>query len=179
MQGEGPPRLSFMLRVPVPFSGWFARQRGRRIHHVGRCPIPKKGTSHVLLGTLCWASGLFIRAMPPVMAFAGGSLGFLTPFPIQDWMKVLVPILGCMNEARRAGNREGTAPQILHEKLLQGTQKEIPKRTDVVLKVPCQAGVYLVDMVLCNPMLGVHTSLDFKTVQVNRCLDRGDLSSSA
>jgi len=49
-------------------------------------------------GTLCWASGLFIRAMPPVMAFAGGSLGFLTPFPIQDWMKVLVPILGCMNE---------------------------------------------------------------------------------
>lgn len=133
MQREGPPRLSFLLRVPVPFSGWFARQRGRRIHHVGRCPIPKKGTSHVLLGTLCWASGLFIRAMPPVMAFAGGSLGFLTPFPIQDWMKVLVPILGCMNEARRAGNQEGTAPQILHENY---SQKEIPKRTDVVLKVP-------------------------------------------
>ena len=31
--------------------------------------------------------------MPPVIAFAGGSLGFLTPFAISDWLKVLMPLL--------------------------------------------------------------------------------------
>eukprot|EP00929_Paragymnodinium_shiwhaense_P020101 TRINITY_DN13506_c0_g1_i1.p1 TRINITY_DN13506_c0_g1~~TRINITY_DN13506_c0_g1_i1.p1 ORF type:complete len:688 (-),score=121.77 TRINITY_DN13506_c0_g1_i1:80-2035(-) len=45
-------------------------------------------------GTLCWAAGLFKSAMPPVLAFAGGSLGFLTPFPMSDWMKAMVPIVG-------------------------------------------------------------------------------------
>jgi len=45
-------------------------------------------------GTLCWASGLFSGAMPPVIAFAGGSLGFLTPFPISEWLPVLMPVLG-------------------------------------------------------------------------------------
>lgn len=45
-------------------------------------------------GTLCWAAGLFSGAMPPVVAFAGGSLGFLTPFPLRDWMPVLAPLLG-------------------------------------------------------------------------------------
>jgi len=45
-------------------------------------------------GTLCWAAGLFAGAMPPVIAFAAGSLGFLTPFPITDWMATLMPILG-------------------------------------------------------------------------------------
>ena len=50
-------------------------------------------------GTLCWASGLFSGAMPPVIAFAGGSLGFLTPFPITDWLKVLMPVLGSKCEA--------------------------------------------------------------------------------
>ena len=33
-------------------------------------------------------------------AFAGGSLGFLTPFPISDWLKVLKPVLGSKCEAR-------------------------------------------------------------------------------
>eukprot|EP00930_Biecheleria_cincta_P032488 TRINITY_DN22547_c0_g1_i1.p1 TRINITY_DN22547_c0_g1~~TRINITY_DN22547_c0_g1_i1.p1 ORF type:complete len:602 (-),score=77.37 TRINITY_DN22547_c0_g1_i1:282-2030(-) len=45
-------------------------------------------------GTLCWAAGLFAGAMPPVVAFAAGSLGFLTPLPIADWMATLMPILG-------------------------------------------------------------------------------------
>mmetsp|Transcript_60775 Transcript_60775/g.142184 ORF Transcript_60775/g.142184 Transcript_60775/m.142184 type:complete len:555 (+) Transcript_60775:60-1724(+) len=45
-------------------------------------------------GTLCWTSGLFSGAMPPVIAFAAGSLGFLTPFPLADWMSVLMPVLG-------------------------------------------------------------------------------------
>jgi len=49
-------------------------------------------------GTLCWAAGLFSSAMPPVIAFAGGSLGFLTPFPIADWMATLMPILGSTSE---------------------------------------------------------------------------------
>lgn len=33
-------------------------------------------------------------------AFAGGSLGFLTPFPISDWLKLLMPVLGSKCEAR-------------------------------------------------------------------------------
>ncbi|CAE8609908.1 unnamed protein product, partial [Polarella glacialis] len=45
-------------------------------------------------GTLCWAAGLFSGAMPPVIAFAGGSLGFLTPFPMIDWMDTLLPFIG-------------------------------------------------------------------------------------
>jgi len=45
-------------------------------------------------GTLCWAAGQFRGAMPPVIAFAGGSLGFLTPFPMTEWMTALVPLLG-------------------------------------------------------------------------------------
>mmetsp|Transcript_100111 Transcript_100111/g.254597 ORF Transcript_100111/g.254597 Transcript_100111/m.254597 type:complete len:623 (+) Transcript_100111:50-1918(+) len=45
-------------------------------------------------GSLCWAAGLFSGAMPPVIAFAGGSLGFLTPFAMDDWVSVLVPMLG-------------------------------------------------------------------------------------
>ncbi|CAE8609907.1 unnamed protein product [Polarella glacialis] len=45
-------------------------------------------------GTLCWAAGLFSGAMPPVIAFAGGSLGFLTPFPMTDWMDTLMPFIG-------------------------------------------------------------------------------------
>mmetsp|Transcript_90836 Transcript_90836/g.189905 ORF Transcript_90836/g.189905 Transcript_90836/m.189905 type:complete len:656 (+) Transcript_90836:321-2288(+) len=48
-------------------------------------------------GSLCWAAGLFSGAMPPVIAFAGGSLGFLTPFAMDDWMDILVPILGSNN----------------------------------------------------------------------------------
>ena len=51
-------------------------------------------------GTLCWTSGLFSGAMPPIIAFAAGSLGFLTPFPLSDWMSVLMPILGTKSEAR-------------------------------------------------------------------------------
>jgi len=34
-------------------------------------------------GTLLWASGLFPAAMPPVISFSMGSLGFLTPFPFE------------------------------------------------------------------------------------------------
>eukprot|EP00927_Polykrikos_kofoidii_P072652 TRINITY_DN68751_c0_g1_i1.p1 TRINITY_DN68751_c0_g1~~TRINITY_DN68751_c0_g1_i1.p1 ORF type:complete len:661 (-),score=92.73 TRINITY_DN68751_c0_g1_i1:147-2129(-) len=45
-------------------------------------------------GTLCWAASLFSGAMPPVIAFAGGSLGFLTPFSMNDWMSALVPLVG-------------------------------------------------------------------------------------
>eukprot|EP00927_Polykrikos_kofoidii_P018127 TRINITY_DN18349_c0_g1_i1.p1 TRINITY_DN18349_c0_g1~~TRINITY_DN18349_c0_g1_i1.p1 ORF type:complete len:670 (-),score=95.99 TRINITY_DN18349_c0_g1_i1:146-2155(-) len=45
-------------------------------------------------GTLCWAASLFSGALPPVIAFAGGSLGFLTPFVMKDWMSALVPLVG-------------------------------------------------------------------------------------
>lgn len=52
-------------------------------------------------GTLCWAAGLFSGAMPPVVAFAGGSLGFLTPFPMNEWMATLIPLLGANSEELR------------------------------------------------------------------------------
>merc|ERR1719502_1354668 len=35
-------------------------------------------------GTLLWASGLFPEAMPPVISFSMGSLGFLTPFNVDE-----------------------------------------------------------------------------------------------
>lgn len=35
-------------------------------------------------GTLLWASGLFGGAMPPVVSFSMGSLGFLTPFAFDE-----------------------------------------------------------------------------------------------
>jgi len=44
-------------------------------------------------GTLTWAVSLFKRAMPPVLAFAAGSLGFLTPFPLEQWVRTLTNLL--------------------------------------------------------------------------------------
>jgi NAD+ kinase len=35
-------------------------------------------------GTILWAANLFPSAVPPILAFAMGSLGFLTPFPIDE-----------------------------------------------------------------------------------------------
>lgn len=44
-------------------------------------------------GTILWASGLFSQAMPPVVSFKMGSLGFLTPFPIAEHQQVLRDIM--------------------------------------------------------------------------------------
>ena len=48
-------------------------------------------------GTLLWASGLFARAMPPVVSFAMGSLGFLTPFDFSEHKARLAQLItaGC------------------------------------------------------------------------------------
>jgi len=40
-------------------------------------------------GTLTWATSRFPGAMPPVLSFAAGSLGFLTPFPLDGWVRTL------------------------------------------------------------------------------------------
>merc|ERR1719375_349408 len=48
-------------------------------------------------GTLCWAVSLFRGAMPPVCSFAAGSLGFLTPFPLRDWIMTLTQIFDIMH----------------------------------------------------------------------------------
>jgi len=40
-------------------------------------------------GTLTWAASRFHSAMPPVLSFAAGSLGFLTPFPLESWVRTL------------------------------------------------------------------------------------------
>jgi len=44
-------------------------------------------------GTLTWAVSLFRGAMPPVLSFAAGSLGFLTPFPLDGWVRTLTGLL--------------------------------------------------------------------------------------
>mmetsp|Transcript_26833 Transcript_26833/g.83290 ORF Transcript_26833/g.83290 Transcript_26833/m.83290 type:complete len:570 (-) Transcript_26833:8-1717(-) len=44
-------------------------------------------------GTLTWAVSLFHGAMPPVLSFAAGSLGFLTPFPLDGWVRTLTNLL--------------------------------------------------------------------------------------
>lgn len=40
-------------------------------------------------GTLTWAVSRFHGPMPPVLSFAAGSLGFLTPFPLDGWVRTL------------------------------------------------------------------------------------------
>jgi len=45
-------------------------------------------------GTLTWAVSLFKRASPPILSFAAGSLGFLTPFRLDDWFTTLVELFG-------------------------------------------------------------------------------------
>lgn len=45
-------------------------------------------------GTLTWAVSLFHGAMPPVLSFAAGSLGFLTPFALDGWSKSLAGFVG-------------------------------------------------------------------------------------
>merc|ERR1719253_956769 len=44
-------------------------------------------------GTLTWAVTLFRGAMPPMLSFAAGSLGFLTPFPLEGWVRTLTRLL--------------------------------------------------------------------------------------
>lgn len=53
-------------------------------------------------GTLLWASGLFPKAMPPVVSFAMGSLGFLTPFQADEYPAILNQIIvgGCQLNLR-------------------------------------------------------------------------------
>lgn len=43
-------------------------------------------------GTLTWAVSRFNGAMPPVLSFAAGSLGFLTPFPLDGWIRTLTRV---------------------------------------------------------------------------------------
>lgn len=44
-------------------------------------------------GTLTWAVSLFRGPMPPVISFAAGSLGFLTPHPLDTWVRTLTRLL--------------------------------------------------------------------------------------
>ena len=44
-------------------------------------------------GTIIWASKLFRDGMPPVLSFAMGSLGFLTPFPLEEYPHALTQLL--------------------------------------------------------------------------------------
>jgi len=49
-------------------------------------------------GTLTWAVSLFKGAMPPVVAFSAGSMGFLTPFPLDGWVRTLTSLLDLHQE---------------------------------------------------------------------------------
>jgi len=51
-------------------------------------------------GTLTWAVSLFRGALPPVLSFAAGSLGFLTPHPLGTWVRTLTRLLD-LHRARR------------------------------------------------------------------------------
>merc|ERR1719401_2745112 len=51
-------------------------------------------------GTLTWAVSIFRGAMPPVLSFAAGSLGFLTPFPLESWVRTLTQLLD-LHRARK------------------------------------------------------------------------------
>eukprot|EP00930_Biecheleria_cincta_P046274 TRINITY_DN31908_c0_g2_i1.p1 TRINITY_DN31908_c0_g2~~TRINITY_DN31908_c0_g2_i1.p1 ORF type:complete len:577 (-),score=108.46 TRINITY_DN31908_c0_g2_i1:27-1499(-) len=51
-------------------------------------------------GTLTWAVSLFKRGMPPVLSFAAGSLGFLTPYPLDSWVRTLTRLLDLNRTAR-------------------------------------------------------------------------------
>ena len=44
-------------------------------------------------GTILWAAGMFARGVPPVISYAMGSLGFLTPFVIEDHHRSLRMVL--------------------------------------------------------------------------------------
>ena len=44
-------------------------------------------------GTILWAAGLFARGVPPVISYAMGSLGFLTPFVVEDHHRSLRMVL--------------------------------------------------------------------------------------
>jgi NAD+ kinase len=45
-------------------------------------------------GTILWAAGLFRHGVPPVISYAMGSLGFLTPFVIDDHHRSLRMVVG-------------------------------------------------------------------------------------
>jgi len=51
-------------------------------------------------GTLTWAVSLFRGAMPPVLSFAAGSLGFLTPYPLDTWVRTLTRLLDLQRSKR-------------------------------------------------------------------------------
>ena len=44
-------------------------------------------------GTLLYASSLFQKSVPPVMAFHLGSLGFLTPFEFENFEQQVTQVL--------------------------------------------------------------------------------------
>ncbi|OQU77930.1 hypothetical protein SORBI_3009G123700 [Sorghum bicolor] len=44
-------------------------------------------------GTVLWAASLFIGPVPPVVAFSLGSLGFMTPFPSEQYRECLSNVL--------------------------------------------------------------------------------------
>jgi len=73
-------------------------------------------------GTLTWAVSLFRGAMPPVLSFAAGSLGFLTPFPLDGWVRTLTRLLDlhrargpmpltCRMRLRVTVHRRGAGPE--------------------------------------------------------------------
>jgi len=91
-------------------------------------------------GTLTWAASLFPGPMPPILSFAAGSLGFLTPFASDRWPRTLGRIFDQSGETvtiplvcrmrlnvvvhRRSGNsitsikRDGIEVQCLNEILV-------------------------------------------------------------
>lgn len=73
-------------------------------------------------GTVLWVSSLFKKSVPPVISFAMGSLGFLTPFDIAkdtgtlpfvcltnaDWQAQLIDALLLLQNTSRTSSREAS-----------------------------------------------------------------------
>merc|ERR1719223_2360958 len=87
-------------------------------------------------GTLTWAVSLFGGAMPPVLSFAAGSMGFLTPFPLETWVRTLTLIFD-LHHARepmplvcRMRLRVSVFRQPRDHRNIGGCQEEAPESPD-------------------------------------------------
>jgi len=61
------------------------------------CPDTLRSIDFVIClggdGTIMWVNGLYNGPCPPIVSFAMGSLGFLTPFDFSDYKKVITRVM--------------------------------------------------------------------------------------
>ena len=108
---EAKVEINLILFLKISEKEIIERMSGRRVHlpsgrsyHIVHNPPKVEGKDDltdkidfiVCLGgdgTLLYASSLFQQSVPPVMAFHMGSLGFLTPFEIENFEQQVTHVL--------------------------------------------------------------------------------------